>query len=130
MLDKIAGPTDVEISSILQKNLEKKGIEIKLSCKVTAVKEGLVEYEEKGETKSVKADYVLMSIGRRPVIAGFGLETLGVSTEKGHIVVDNKGQTNVPGVYAAGDVNGVWMLAHAAYRESEVIINNITGKKD
>ncbi len=130
MLDKIAGPTDKEISSILQKNFEKKGVEIKLSCKVTAVKEGLVEYEDKGETKSVKADYILMSIGRRPVINGFGLETLGVATEKGHIVVDDKGQTNVPGVYAAGDVNGVWMLAHAAYRESEVIINNITGKKD
>ena len=130
MLDKIAGPTDKEISAILQKNLEKKGIEFKLSCKVTALKEGLVEYEDNGEIKSVKSDYVLMSIGRRPVISGFGLENLGVAVEKGHIVVDSKGQTNIPGVYAAGDVNGVWMLAHAAYRESEVIINNITGKKD
>lgn len=130
MLDKIAGPTDREISSILQKNLEKKGVEIKLSCKVTGVKKDSVDYEDNGVIKSVNSDYVLMSIGRRPAVFGFGLETLGVATEKGHIIVDDKGQTNVPGVYAAGDVNGVWMLAHAAYRESEVIINNITGRKD
>ncbi len=73
---------------------------------------------------------MLLSIGRRAVTTGFGLENLGVLVERGRIVVDEKGQTNVPGVYAAGDVNGVWMLAHAAYRESEVVINNLTGKKD
>ncbi|MHB1453266.1 MAG: dihydrolipoyl dehydrogenase [Saccharofermentanales bacterium] len=130
MLDKIAGPTDREISQILQKNYEKKGIEFRLSCKVTGVKEGSVEYEEKGEVRSAEADYVLLSIGRRPVTKGFGLENLGVLTDRGHIVVDSQGNTNVPGVYAAGDVNGVWMLAHAAYRESEVIINNLKGRKD
>ncbi len=130
MLDKIAGPTDREISSILQSNCEKKGIGFRLSCKVTAVRDGLVEYEEKGEIKSVAADKVLMSIGRRPVISGFGLENIGVLTQKGHIVVDDKGRTNIPGVFAAGDVNGVWMLAHAAYRESEVIVNNLRGRKD
>jgi len=64
------------------------------------------------------------------VITGFGLENLGVQVERGHIVVDNKGQTNVPGVFATGDVNGVWMLAHVAYRESEVVINNLLGRKD
>lgn len=130
MLDKIAGPTDREISQILQKNYEKKGIEFRLSCKVTGIKKGSVEYEENGEVKSAEADYVLMSIGRRPVTKGFGLENLSVLTERGHIVVDNQGNTNVPGVFAAGDVNGVWMLAHAAYRESEVIINNLNGRKD
>ncbi len=130
MLDKIAGPTDREISQILQKNCEKKGIVFKLSCKVTGVRKGAVEYEENGETRTAEADAVLMSIGRRPVTKGFGLETLGVLVERGHIVVDDKGCTNVPGVYAAGDVNGVWMLAHAAYRESEVIVNNLRGRRD
>lgn len=130
MLDKIGGPTDREISDILRDNYEKKGITFKLSCKVTGVKEGAVEYEENGETKSVIADKVLMSIGRRPVTTGFGLENIGVLVERGHIVTDDKGCTNIPGVYAAGDVNGVWMLAHAAYRESEVVINNLRGRRD
>jgi dihydrolipoamide dehydrogenase len=130
MVDKIAGPTDSEISTILLKNYEKKGVTFKLSCKVTGMPKGLVEYEENGKKETVEAEYVLMSIGRRPVTAGFGLEKLGVLTERGHIVTDDKGQTNVPGVFATGDVNGIWMLAHAAYRESEVAINNILGKKD
>ena len=130
MLDKIAGPTDREISSILQKNYEKKGVVFKLGCKVTGLPSGAVEFEENGQPQRIEAERVLLSIGRRPVTTGFGLETLGVLIEKGRIVVDDRGQTNVPGVYAAGDVNGVWMLAHAAYREAEVIINNLLGKKD
>jgi dihydrolipoamide dehydrogenase len=130
MLDKIAGPTDREISAILQKNYEKKGVTFKLACKVTGLPKGAVEYEENGVKETVEAQYVLLSIGRRAVTRGFGLETLGVLVDQGHIVVDDKGQTNVPGVYASGDVNGVWMLAHAAYRESEVVINNLLGKRD
>ena len=133
MLDKIAGPTDREISTILQKNYEKKGITFHLKSKVTAITTNSVEFENaEGERskQSVPAAKVLLSIGRRAVTTGFGLENLGVLVERGRIVVDEKGQTNVPGVYATGDVNGVWMLAHVAYRESEVVINNLTGKKD
>ena len=130
MQDKIAGPTDREISAILQKNYAAKGVAFKLSCRVTGLPKGAVEYEENGVRQRVEAEYVLLSIGRKPVTAGFGIENLGVLIDKGHIVVDEIGQTNVPGVYASGDVNGVWMLAHAAYRESEVIINTLTGKRD
>lgn len=130
MVDKVAGPTDREISAILQKNYEKKGVSFKLGCKVTGLPKGAVEFEENGVKQSIEAEYVLLSIGRRPVTTGFGLENLGVLVERGHIVVDDRGQTNVPGVYATGDVNGVWMLAHAAYRESEVVINNLLGKRD
>ncbi|MHB1484676.1 MAG: dihydrolipoyl dehydrogenase [Saccharofermentanales bacterium] len=130
MLDKIAGPTDREISKILQKNYEKKGITFKLSCKVTGITKDAVEYEENGKKETVGAQAVLMSIGRYAVTKGYGLENLGVFVEKGHIVTDDKGNTNVPGVYAAGDVNGIWMLAHVAHREAEVVINNILGKKD
>ena len=133
MLDKIAGPTDREISTILQKNYEKKGITFHLKSKVTAITTNSVEFENaEGERskQSVPAAKVLLSIGRRALTTGFGLENLGVLVERGRIVVDEKGQTNVPGVYATGDVNGVWMLAHVAYRESEVVINNLTGKKD
>ncbi len=130
MLDKIAGPTDREISAILQKNYEKKGVSFKLGCKVTGLPQGAVEFEENGQQQRIDAQYVLLSIGRRAVTTGFGLENLGVHVERGRIVVDDKGQTNVPGVYATGDVNGVWMLAHVAYRESEVVINNLLGKRD
>ena len=130
MLDKIAGPTDREISTILQKNYEKKGITFHLKSKVTGITGNAVEFENEAGKHSVPANNVLLSIGRRAVTTGFGLENLGVLVERGRIVVDDQGQTNVPGVYATGDVNGVWMLAHAAYRESEVVINNLTGKKD
>ncbi|HHW31457.1 MAG TPA: dihydrolipoyl dehydrogenase [Clostridiaceae bacterium] len=130
MLDHIAGNTDKEISEILMKNYQKKGIEFKLNSKVVEVKEGSVVYESNGEKISVPAEKVLMSIGRRPVTEGIGLETIGVETERGRIVTDKYCKTNVPEVYAAGDVNGYSMLAHTAYREAEVAVNNMTGNRD
>ena len=130
MLDHIAGNTDREIGEILLKNYSKKGVEFKLGCKVTEFREGLVVYESEGKTYQAEAEKVLMSIGRRPVTAGIGLETIGVELERGSIKVDGRGKTNIPEVYAAGDVNGTSMLAHTAYREAEVCISNILGKKD
>ena len=130
MLDHIAGYTDRQISEILLKNYKKKGVEFKLNCKVVEVREGAVVYESEGQTYTADAEKVLMSIGRRPVVNGIGLETIGVELERGGIKVDARGRTNIPEVYAAGDVNGTSMLAHTAYREAEVCINNILGKKD
>ncbi len=130
MLDHIAGNTDSEISSILMKNYKNKGITFKLGCKVVKVQPGKVTYEENGKSFEVSADKVLCSIGRAPVTTGFGLENLHVYTERGAIKTDEQMRTNVAGVYAAGDVNGVSMLAHTAYREGEVAINTILGKKD
>lgn len=130
MLDKIAGPTDSEISEILMKNYQKKGIEFKLGAKVTKVAEGAVSYEKDGQVFEVPADKILLSIGRRAATEGLSLEKIGVELERGRIKVDERGRTNVPEVYAAGDVNGYSMLAHTAYREAEVCINNILGKKD
>lgn len=130
MLDKIAGPTEKEISQILQKEIEKSGVDFKLGCKVTAVGTDSVTYEKDGKSESVKADKVLLSIGRKAFTEGLGLETIDVHTERGAIVTDEYMRTNVPDVYASGDVNGKIMLAHTAYRESEVAINNIIGKKD
>ena len=130
MLDHIAGAADREMAALLQKAYEKKGIRFHLNCQVTAIKSGLVEFSDKGETKTADAEFTLLSVGRRPVTKGFGLENLGVLVERGRIVTDSQGRTNVPGVFAVGDVNGVWMLAHAAYREAEVAVNTIIGKKD
>lgn len=130
MLDHIAGNTDREIATILMKAYQKKGVIFKLGCKVVEIKANGVVYEMNGEKVTVSADKILMSIGRRPVINGFGLEKLGVEVERGAIKVDKNGRTNIPEVYAAGDVNGNSMLAHTAYREAEVCINHILGKKD
>ena len=130
MMPKIAGPTDAEISNILLKSYQDKGVDFRLGCKVVEVTADSVKYEKDGKVESVKADKVLLSIGRRPVTQGIGLENIGVATERGAIVTDRFSKTNVAGVYAAGDVNGRMMLAHVAYREAEVAINNILGKKD
>lgn len=130
MLDHIAGSVDQEIGKLLQKNYAKKGIDFKLNCKVVGVDKDKVRYEEEGVEKSAASDYVLLSIGRRASTRDLGLESLNIYTERGHIVTDDNGRTNIPGVYAVGDVNGRWMLAHAAYREAEVAVSTILGKKD
>ena len=130
MMNKIAGPMDAEISEILMKNYEKKGITFNLGCKVVGVENGKVLYEKDGKTLEVPADKVLLSIGRRAFTEGLGLETIGVETERGKIKTDERGRTNIAGVYATGDVNGTSMLAHTAYRETEVAVNDILGVKD
>ena len=130
MLNKIAGPTENEISSILQKALERKGVKFNLGCKVTAIEKDGVVFEKDGKSEKICAEKVLLSIGRRAVTAGIGLENIGVNLERGAVVTDDTMRTNVANVYAAGDVNGKVMLAHTAYREAEVAVNNMLGKKD
>ena len=130
MMDHIAGPVDREISSMLKKEYEARGVEFILGARVTSIKDKAVTYEKDGKTVKLDADYALVSIGRRPRTQGLGCENIGLKLERGAIVTNECGKTNVPGVYAAGDVNGKSMLAHTAYREGEVCINNILGKKD
>jgi dihydrolipoamide dehydrogenase len=131
MLDHIAGPTDREIGLMLQKEMEKKGVTFLLSHKVISLTPGSVMAESpEGKQISVAADKVLLSIGRRANTQGLGLENIGVTVDKAGIRTDTAGRTNVPGVYAIGDVNGHHMLAHTAYREAEVAVNTILGKPD
>ena len=131
MLDQIGGPIDRDIAKILRKNYEKKGVNFCMGCKVVEVASGKVIYEENGTKKEAAADKVLLSIGRVPSTKGLGLETIGVETTKrGAIVTDEHMKTNQPEVYASGDINGTSMLAHTAYRETEVAVNNMLGIKD
>ena len=137
MLPKILGPMDVEISAMLQAQYEKKGVGFHLSCKVTAVEGNEVVYETaEGETCRAAGDLILVSVGRRANIQGIGLENIGVEPALNPagrpygIKVDAQMRTNVPGVYAAGDVTGFSMLAHTASREGEVAVNTILGKAD
>ena len=137
MLPKILGPLDNEISAMLQRIYAKRGVNFCLQCKVTGIEGNTVVYEDpEGDTQRVRGDKILVSVGRRANISGFGLESLGVEMllNKGGkpcgIKVDERMRTNVPGVYAAGDVTGFSMLAHTASREGEVAVNNILGKDD
>ena len=130
MLNNIAGYNDLEISGMLMKELQKKRIKFHLGCKVTEITDKDIVYEKSGKAEHLDADCVLLAIGRRAQTSGLGLETIGIYTESGAIVTDNRLRTNVAGVYAIGDVNGKSMLAHTAYREAEVAVNHILNKRD
>jgi len=131
MLPEILGGMDAEISKMLRDLYTKKGIRFHLSCKVTEIKGNEVVYvDANGKQASVAGDKILMSVGRRAVTKGFGLENLGVELVGNAIKVDNKMRTNIPNVFAAGDVTGFSMLAHTASREGEVVVNNLTRHED
>lgn len=130
MMSKIAGATDPEICKVLTDSFEKRNMTFKLSCKVLEVKGYSVVYEENGGKKEISCDRVLLSAGRRPATAGFGLETLGLQMDRAAIVTDRHLCTTVQNVYAIGDCNGKSMLAHTAYREAEVAVNHMLGKPD
>ena len=130
MMKEILGGMDEECSAMLRKDLEKRGLVIHLNSKVTEIIGDKVVFEKDGQKQSVESKNILVSVGRKPVITGFGLENLGVEQLKGGLKIDDHCRTNIPDVYAAGDVTGFSLLAHTASREAEVAVNNILGKKD
>ena len=130
MLDKIGGTIDGEIADILYKNYAERGVDFKLGAKVTAIKNNCAEYDFNGGIFKSEADKILIAIGRRAASTDLGLENINILTERGAVVTDEYGRTNIANVYAAGDINGKSMLAHTAYREGEVCVNNILGIKD
>ena len=130
MLPEIVAGMDLEVSTMLRQIYAKKGIEFNLNSKVVQVDGNKVVFEKDGQMHTVEGDKILLSVGRRPVTSGFGLENIGVELLRNGIKVDEKMRTNVPGVYAAGDVTGFSLLAHTASREGEVVVNNLTGRSD
>lgn len=130
MLPEILGGLDFEISAMLRGIYAKKGIAFNLNAKVVQVEGKNVIFEKDGEIHKVEGDKILLSVGRRPVTQGFGLDKIGVELLRNGIKVDEKMRTNVPGVFAAGDVTGFSLLAHTASREGEVVVNNLTGRND
>ena len=135
MMDEILGGMDKELSAMLRAEYAKKGIKFLLSTKVVGVakeENGVtVSYENAEGAGSVSAEKLLMSVGRRPVMKGFGLENLNLElTERKCVKVDEHMQSSVPGVYVCGDLNGVSLLAHTAVREAEVAVHHILGKED
>ncbi len=122
MLDNILPIEDEDVSQTLAKNFKKRGIEVYTKTLVdkAEVKDNkvLVTIDQNGQKKELAADKVLSAIGVTGNVEGFGLEELGIELFKNHIKVDkNTYQTNVPGIYAIGDVIGPPWLAHVASAE-------------
>lgn len=128
MLDKILGPMDRELSEMLQVEYAKRGIKFYLSHKVTAVHGGDVTVEKDGESFVIQGEKVLLSVGRRPVTKGFGLEILSLEPFRNGIKVNEYMQTSLPNVYACGDITANSLLAHTAVSEAEVAVKHIRGK--
>ena len=130
MLPEILGGMDREVSEMLRGIYAKRGVKFCMQCKVTRIESNCVYYtDSEGNEMSAEGDKILVSVGRRPVLTGFGLENIAVNVERG-IKVNSTMQTSMPNVYAAGDVTGFSLLAHTASREAEVAVNNILGKSD
>ncbi len=134
-LDNILPGMDGEVVKQMTRTLKKQGMKFKLKSKVTgakASKSGVslsVEPRDGGEAETVKADVVLVAIGRRPYSDGLGLDKAGVAMdERGFIAVDGDLQTNVKGIYAIGDVIGGAMLAHKAEEEGVAVAEHLAGQ--
>ncbi|MEY4135348.1 MAG: dihydrolipoyl dehydrogenase [Saprospiraceae bacterium] len=134
-LDRIIPGMDGDCSKELQRALQKLGMKFHLQHAVTAVSPDndkvTVEYKKRDteQIETIEADYCLVAIGRRPYTHGLGLDKAGVHTdEKGRIAVDAKLQTNVPGIFAVGDVVQGAMLAHKAEEEGIFVAETIAGQ--
>jgi dihydrolipoamide dehydrogenase len=120
---------DPDITALFKRKLSKAGVTFHLSSKVTQIDGTKVLFTDaSGNEQTLDTEKILLSIGVVPNTQGLELDRVGVRTEKGAIVTDDKLRTNIPGIYAAGDVNGLWMLAHKASREAEVAADTMAGK--
>ncbi len=133
-LDRILPGMDSETAKQAQRALEKQGLKFLLSHKVAKVdkaKTGVkiaIEPSAGGAATSLEADVVLVAIGRRPYTEGLGLETVGVALDRGRVVIDDHFATNVPGIYAIGDVVRGPMLAHKAEDEGIAVAEILAGQ--
>jgi dihydrolipoamide dehydrogenase len=133
-LDRILTGIDGEVAKLMQRTLDKQGFVFRLGHKLTKVEKAeagvkaTIEPTASGEAKTIDADVVLVAIGRRPFTEGLGLETVGVKTERGQVAVDQHYATNVPGIYAIGDVIRGPMLAHKAEDEGVALAELLAGQ--
>jgi len=133
MLPRILPPIDEEIARRLTQLLKRKGIEIFTDCKVKEIKKANQNLEVLVSTidgeKKLETENVLLAAGRVPELGNIDVQRLGIELDGKAIKVDEKMRTNIPGIYAVGDVVGKIMLAHVASREGVVAVENIAGKE-
>lgn len=127
LMDHILPMVDEEVSDMVKKRMSKNGVTFYNGAKVQKVKDHSVVYELNGEQKAVEAEVVLMAVGRVPNTDGLNAEAIGIEFEKKAIKTDGKMRTNIPNIYAIGDVNGKVMLAHTASHEGFVAVADICG---
>jgi dihydrolipoamide dehydrogenase len=133
-LDSILPGMDGEVAKVAERILAKQGMAFRLATKVTAAKTGKrvvlsVEPRDGGKSETIETDAVLVAVGRRPYTEGLGLDKIGVVPDaRGFIAVDKHFQTQVPGVFAIGDVIGGAMLAHKAEDEGVAVAEIIAGE--
>ncbi|MCH4006744.1 MAG: dihydrolipoyl dehydrogenase [Eubacterium sp.] len=130
-LPRLLPPMDGELTKELQGILTEQGMDIHLECKVVKIESSAngakVTVDHNGTEETYEAEKVLVAIGRRSNLDGLNPEAAGLELEKGHIVANDKQETNVPGIYAIGDCVGKTMLAHTAMSMGEVAAENIAG---
>jgi dihydrolipoamide dehydrogenase len=133
MLPRILLPIDEEIARRLTQLLKRKGVEIFTDCKVKEIKKNNQNLEVLVSTtdgeKKLETEKVLLAAGRVPELGNIDVQRLGIELDGKAIKVDEKMRTNIPGIYAVGDVVGNIMLAHVASREGIVAVENIFGKE-
>jgi len=132
LMSQVMPVEDAEISAFAKKQFYKQGMKIILDAKVTKVEKAansVTAHVEKkdGSVEKITADRMISAVGVQGNIENLGLEALGVKTDRGCIVIDGYGKTNVPGVYAIGDVAGPPMLAHKAEHEAVICVEKIAG---
>jgi len=131
MLDRIIPTEDTEISGLLKQFLIKDGIDIRVSTvlKKVDIKDNTVEATVCSESKQeiIKVDKILIATGRIPSLHGLDISSVNIKTDKNRIIVNNRMQTNIEGVYAVGDITGGILLAHVASAEGIVAAENIAG---
>jgi dihydrolipoamide dehydrogenase len=129
MLPRILNGMDKDICEAMTRLLKKRGVDIHTGARVLEIAGGGVcSYEEGSVRKEAAGSIVIMAVGRRPLTKNLGLEAAGVACERGFIAVDERMATNVPGVWAIGDVTGKIQLAHAASAQGLAAAANIAGK--
>jgi dihydrolipoamide dehydrogenase len=132
-LPAILPGNDPDIVQVVARKLKKLGVEVMTGAKAKSWSEkdgrAAIVIDVGGKDVTLDADKVLVAVGRRPNWEGLGLEEVGVKLDRGFITVDRRLRTNVPGIYAIGDVAGQPMLAHKASREAEVVAEVIAGHK-
>ncbi len=121
---------DSDIAKRLRKCLEKRGVDFYMQSAIQCAAHGKVTFERKGKNIDLEADKVLLAVGRKPRTEGIDLEQIGIEYNSKGIAVDNNMQTNIPHIYAVGDVNGLQMLAHAAEMQGKRAVNHILNKAD
>ena len=133
LLDRILPVEDEEISAFAKKRFEKEGMKIMTSTEANALKATATGVEAQvvsnGKTETLTASHAIVAVGIAGNVEGLGLEALGVKVEKGHIVTDGHGRTNVSGLYAIGDVTGAPWLAHKASHEGIICVEALAGQK-